>query len=375
MRFIVEEAVSRKILTRDLEVIGPKLVCNLSGPATLEFEVPYNSPSAQDIKFKAMGQIIHVEDTLQGQRKILASCLTKPAEINPETGNLKVTAEGFSGYANGIPWLDNYNPVVVDPFAIVQRIWNHIQSFPNGNLNVTITPASSGTFLLPGFGFDGTELVIEFFAIFIRAVDFRDCGDEINKLARDIPFDYLEKSAWNGAKTQIDKTIELSYTHRGTKRTDLSFRLGENITKAVPVPESEIEWTSDVIVRGWFPGKVYSSQFTNADPTRFRRVIQEEDAKINSRERSAVRAKRRLTRRQIPAYWSSITIDAHHPSAPMGTWQLGDEIYVQGWMPWTGIVQAWHRIMSYQIDDDSGLVTLTLKHEGAFNYDPLEFES
>ena len=373
MRFIVEEAVTRKILSRDLQVKGPMVVPQLSGAAIIEFTLAWGEPTAKGINFKAFGQFIHVEETVLGERRIIASGIVQEAVI--EDGNdLKVRAEGFSTYPKGIPWLDNYNPVVVDPFAIVHRIWNHVQGFPNGNIGVTVTPAESGTYLLPGFGFDGTELVIEFFAIFIRAVDYRDCGDEMVKLARDIPFDYLEHSAWNANRTAINRELQLSYPRRGVRRTELAFRLGDNVLSATPATESEIQWTSDVIVRGWWPGKVYSSQFTNNDPTRFRRVIKEEDAKINSRERAAVRAKRQLTMRQVPKYWTTIVVDRYHPNAPFGTWELGDEIFIEGVMPWVGEVRAWHRILSYSLAENGATVEITLKHEGAFNYDPLEFE-
>lgn len=369
MRIIVEEAVTGTIQSRDLEVTNAKLVANLSGPCQIEFTVPYGAESAEGISFKAFGQLIHWEDE---DRTILATGVTQPTEVD-QAGNLKVSAQGFSNYPKDLPWLDNWNPVVVDPFEVVQRVWDHVQSYTQGNMNVAITPASSGTFLLPGFSFDGTDLNVEFFAYFIRASDFRDCGDEINALARDIPFDYLETSEWNVDRTQINKSLVLAYPRRGYQRTDLAFRLGENVMQATPVPENEIQWVSDVIVRGWFPGKVYSSTFTNVDPVRFRRVIMEDDAQVNSNERSQVWAKRKLTRRQIPHYWSQIVIDPNHSNAQWGTWELGDDILVQGWMPWVGQVSAWHRIMSYTIDAGRASCTLSLMHEGAFNYDPIEF--
>lgn len=375
MRFLVEEARTRTILERDLEVKSHKLQVNLSGPATLEFELPYKGYSQLGWVPKAWGQIIHCIEDLSPNRQIISSCIIFSAEVDPESGNMKISAKGFSGYAEEIPWLENYNPVIVDPFEIVERIWNHMQSYAAGDMDVTVYPTSSGTFLLPGFYFDGTEFVLDFFAIFVRAVDFKDCADEINKLARDIPFDYIEKSVWHDSThMQIDKTLELAYPRRGGQRTDLAFRFGDNVLSGVPSPEVAIEWTSDVIVNGWFPGKVYSSTFTNADPVRFRRVIREEDAKVNSNERAQVRAKRKLTMRQVPDYWSSITIDPMHSNAPFGTWELGDEIFVQGMMPWVGKVEAWHRITSFTLDASGSTCELGLKHEGAFNYDPLEFE-
>lgn len=376
MRFIVEEAVSRKILARDVDAMDPVVQTNLSGACSIEFRIPYMSPSVDGIQFKAQGQLIHVEEDVRlpnGSvfRSIIATGILEPTEVN-EAGDLTIRATGFSNYPKDIPWLDNWNPFTIDPFHIYHKVWNHLQSFPNGNLDVKITPASSGTFLLPGFGFDGTEFIADFFAIFIRAIDFRDCGDELTKLSRDIPFDYVEKSVWNDTTGRIDKTIDLGYPRNGVKRTGLSFRFGENVNSGVPMPESEIEWTSDVIVRGWWPGKVYSSQFTNAEPNRFRKVILEEDAKINSRERSAVRAKRALTRRQVPSYWNEIVIDRHHPNGPLGSFNLGDEILVEGAMPWVGMVSAWHRVLGIRLEGDGATATLILRHEGAFNYDPLE---
>lgn len=377
MRFIVEQAVTGIIQCRDLPVMNPKIVTNLSGPALIEFEIPYDASSMASelgIDFKAYGQYIYVEEpTTNGQRDIIAHGITQPSEVDPETGNMKIKALGPSGYIKGIPWLDNYNPIAVDPFEVAIRIWNHVQSQTNGDIGVTIGPASSGTLLLPGFGFDGTELVIEFFAFFVRSADFRDCGEEFNKLARDIPFDYLEEAIWNGSYTAIDKTITMAYPRRGAQRTDLAFRFGENVLGGSPATDAEIKWVSDVIVRGWFPGRVYSSTLSNADPTRFRRVIKEEDAKLNSTERAAVWAMRKLARRQIPNYWSSIMIDMDHPSAPFGTWELGDDIFVEGFMPWVGNVRAWHKILSAAIEPDKRRVTLTLKHAGAFNYDPIDF--
>lgn len=344
----------------------------LSGPAQLEISVPYGKT---DIQFKKFGQYIHVEVELPtGGSKIIASCIVKDCTIDPDTAALKIQAEGFANYGKDMPWLDNYNPIAVDPFEVVQRIWNHLQTQPNGDIGVTVGPASSNTILLPGFGFDGTELVINFFAIFVRAIDFRDCADEMNKLARDIPFDYLELSEWNEDRTIINRKLWMYYPRVGAQRNDLTFRMNENILGFEPAAEAEIDWVSDVIIRGWWPGSVYSSQVSNPDPTRFRRVIKEEDASVNSRERAAVWAQRRLTRKQIPPHFSRITIDAYHPHALFGTWQLGDEILVQAEYPWMGTISEWHRIMSYTLDDVKGQCTLDLKHRDAFNYDPLEFE-
>jgi hypothetical protein len=373
LRFIVED-VHGNILSRDLIVSEPKVVRTLSGPCNIEFKLHPDEPSVQGISFKPWSCWIHVEKMVFGVRKIIASGIIQPGEVDPESGILSVKAQGFSGYLKGIPWDTNWNPIAVDPFEIFERVWADAQFPSGGNLGVTVYPTTSGTQLLPGFSFDNEELVMDFFAIFIRAIDFVDCGDYLNKLARDVPIDYFEESTWNAGRTAITKKIHLCYPSGGTDQTAVtSFRINENIVKAAPKQDVEIGWISDIIMRGWFPGKVYSYTLSNADPDRYRRVMKEDDLQINSNERAAAWAHRRLARRQIPHYYENITIDSNHPNAPFGTWDVGDTINVQGNMPWVGMVSQRHRITAYMYDDTTGLVDMQLMAEGAFNYDPIYY--
>ena len=273
-RFVVED-VHGGILTDDLIVAEPQVVRTLSGPCSIQFKVHYSEPSAQGIQFKPWGQWIHaVKEDLDGNDRIWASGIVRPSEVDPSTGILSLQAEGFSSYAKGLPWLVNWNPIAVDPFEIVENIWNHIQSFDNGNLGVTVYPTSSGTQMLPGFSFNNEQFVQEFFAIFIREVDRTDCGDYINKLARDIPFDYVEESTW-GTGSSIVKKIQLAYPRTGITQTDLAFRVNENVLSAKQKLESEIQWVSGITIKGWFPQKEYYSEFLNADQDRYRRVMDE----------------------------------------------------------------------------------------------------
>lgn len=373
MKFIVEQAVTGTIQSRDLLVSDTTVVRALSGPSTIEFTI--EPEAATGINFKASGQLIHAETKRQsGERWILASGITQPAQVDPDTGLMKVTANGFSSYLDKMPWLDNWNPIAIDPFHVVHRIWDHVQSYDTGDLGVTVSPADSGTLLLPGFYYDGSEFILDFFAYFVRASDYRDCLEEVTSLCRDIPIDYLEKSEWNSNRTVINKTFELAYPRRGVQQNALVFRLGENVLAAEPTTEQEIDWTSDVIVRGWWPGQMHSSSFINRDPTRFRRVVRDEDVLINSRERAEVWAKRKLTRRQVPQHWGAITVDMYHPSAPWGTYDVGDDILISGMMPFYGKMEAWHRILTMQVDDHVGQVMMTTRHVDAFNYDPIDFE-
>lgn len=372
-RFIVEQAVSGLIFSRDLVVSKPKVMRALSGPAHIEFDVDYRDLSAAGIPFTPWGYWVHAEKEIYGVRTIWASCLVQPGQVDKKSGVMHLIAQGFAGYPKKLPWLENWNPLVADPFEVVQRVWTHLQSYSNGNLGVTVTPASSGLEILPGYAFDGNIANLNFFAEYIRASDKQDCGNVIDALARDIPFDYIERSAWNLDRSAITKEIHLGYPKGGTQQDYLSFVINENVIEAVPHIEAEIDWASDVIVDGWFPGSEYSNQFTNADPNRYRRVITQDDARINSNERAAAWAKRKLTRRQTPSYWSNIVVQMGHPNAPFGTYDVGDRIWIKGFMPWVGNVNQLHKILAIVVDEEQAQCALTLMAEGAFNYDPIYY--
>lgn len=375
MKIIVEEAISGRIMSRDLITNGPpEVVRTLSGPSTIKMSVHPNEAVDHGIDFKAYGQIVHAEMIRQdGSRWICASGIVQSAEISGETGEITVTATGFSNYPDKIPWLQNWNPIVVDPFEVIHRIWNHVQSYPQGNLGVTVYPATSNTLLLPGFYYDGSSFNLDFFAYFVRAEDYRDCLQEITSLCRDVPIDFFEESAWNANKTAIVKKIRLAYPRGGVRQNALMFRERENVLSLAPAGELEMDYASDVIVRGWFPGKMYSSVLSNADPLRFRKVVREEDALLNSKERSAVWCRRQLAKRQIPKHWQSIVVDMDHPNAPFGTYDVGDDILISGYFPTLGRRSEWHRILTMQIDDSQGTVSMTTKHVDGFNYDPITF--
>ena len=379
-RFVVEQARTGEILTRDLVAQEVQVVRSLSGPSQIEFKIHPNEPSVQmadgsgPIQFKAYGHIIHaIKEDQFGDEIVWASCIVQPSDVDPTTGIMSLRATGFSSYPKGLPWLENWNPIAVDPFEIVERIWTHIQSFPNGNLGVTVYPTVSGTQMLPGFSFNNEEFIQDFFAIFIRESDRQDCGDYINKLARDIPFDFFEESAWNTGRTAIEKKIRLAYPAGGVDQVGLSFRVNENIREATPKQEVETSWFSDISLKGYFPGKEYSVQLANADPDRLRRVMNELDLNINSQERGAAWAKRALTRRQFPRYFESVVIDPYHSNAPFGTFDVGDLIQVQGPMAWVGSLNQKHKITMIAWDETKNLVQLQLLAEGAFNYDPIEY--
>lgn len=377
-RFTVIRVNTNEVLARDLVVMEPQMQRNLSAPANLSFKIKRGEQyaSSSGITWKQWGQWIIPETEINYDTKWpWSALLTSRVAIDPGTGDLNIEAVGFMGYPKGIPWLENFNPIAVDPAEVIQRIWAHLQNYTNANLGVEVFPASTGTQMLPGYAFDGSVLNFDFFAMFIRAVDFVDCGDQITSLARDLPLDLFERVQWNADRTEVIKKIEIAYPLGGLEQQHLAFRLGENVISAEPADELETEPVTDVIIRSWAAGRVMTSLLGNADMTRARRTILEEDANIDSTERAAAWAKRKLQRRNIPKSFSKIVIDPNHPNAPFGSFDVGDSIRIQAPdYPWYGDVDQWHRITSINYVDGQPTMELGVKVEGAFNYDPIDYD-
>jgi hypothetical protein len=257
-RVIVQETQGGAIVSRDLTVTNLVIQRALSAGCDIQFDVNPNEPSVQGIYFKPWEHYIHIEKTMQGKRKIWVSGIVQPSDIDEKTGILHLKAKGFAAYPKGIPWLEDLNWIANDAYEPVVEIWRHLQQdFPNGNLHVEVFPTTSGVEMLPGYSYDGSTMNLNFFATFVRAADKLDCGDYIDAMARDIPFDYAERSEWNHDRTDVVKKIELGYPRLGKIQPYLAFVLNENVLSAKPHTETQIDWISDVGVTGFFPGFQY----------------------------------------------------------------------------------------------------------------------
>jgi hypothetical protein len=257
-RIIVQETRTGVITSRDLTVTNLVMQRALSAGCDIQCDVNPNDPSVQGIYFKPWEQYIHVEKTMQGKRQIWVSGIVQPSDLDEKTGVLHLKAKGFAGYPKGLPWLEDKNWVANDAYEPIVEIWRHLQEdYPNGNLNVEVFPQVSNVEMLPGYSYDGTTMSLNFFATFVRAADKLDCGDYIDALAKSIPFDYAERSAWNHDRTDVVKKIELGYPRLGLIQQNLAFVLNENVLTAKAHTESQIDWISDIGVTGFFPGFEY----------------------------------------------------------------------------------------------------------------------
>ncbi|MEU5181160.1 hypothetical protein AB0G49_14020 [Streptomyces longwoodensis] len=309
-----------------------------------------------------------------------------------------VACEGFSSYPHGIPYEDyvisgkkitpkdpnagkdknhdgyfdgvrpkrkvppppkSYGGPRIDVYDAFRLIWRHVQGKPDGNIGLVIDSHDLGKLLGSSDGEDPWELAWW---------DNPDCGQTLDTLTTQTPFDWLETHAWaDGTSNTITHRIRLGTPRLGRKRADLRFVDGENIG-AIAKPEGMGEdYANEAIVLGKGEGKKMArAQVWVARDGRLRRVVTVTAKATSSRTALYTRGWKELAGRtaalQIPAIqiWD-------HPNARFGSWSLGDDIRVQVHVPWVGDVDVWHRIIGDEISAD-GLCTLTLKRSDSFHY-------
>ncbi|OEJ21122.1 hypothetical protein [Streptomyces subrutilus] len=395
-RFIAQRALTGQFLDWDVPLAlntNPKRT--LSGPgsltATIEPEYarligPDGIPILQEWSTK-----LYLE--IDGHIR-WGGIVTK---TNFDGAQMSVEAEGLTAYAHGIPfedhiisgelitppdpyegrdknhdgYIDFTNPKVpvpkppdpytghrIDAYEAFRRVWAHIQSRPYGNIGLTVDDHVLGRLLGAEDGSDPWELAWW---------NAPDCGQALDQLTRDLPFDWTETHSWTADHSSIQHRIRLGNPRLGRRRDDLRFADGENLS-AIAKPEGlGDDYANEVVVLGKGEGRAMArAQVYRYDGRRMRRVATVTDKTLSSDNLLRVRGERELAGRtqnlQIPA----IQI-VDHPNARFGSWQLGDDIRLQVHVPWVGDLDLWHRIVGDEVSAD-GTCVLNLKRADALVY-------
>jgi hypothetical protein len=273
-----------------------------------------------------------------------------------------------------------YSQVEVDPLQVVREIWNHIQSRAESQYGIVVSNDTSpiklgepATETTDNTTDPPTVTVVEAKPFAINWWDNKNCGDEIDSLAGETPFDYVELSSWNTGKTDVNLNIRLGYPRLGVQRSDLIFvdGEGENIIGIVPVQEDPERYASAVFVIGAGEGRAAVRGYAGERlANRVRRTYTITDKSITTVQRANAKAREQLLIRKNMAFdISEITISAHHANAPLGSYDVGDDILVRVFVPWLlNETSAWYRILSWSYQPARDIVRLTIARSDSFTY-------
>jgi hypothetical protein len=247
--------------------------------------------------------------------------------------------------------------VYADPCNIIRDIWAYAQEQPDGNLGVvvdsTTSNAKAGTPAEPWRSYWYETPVL---------------GDQVDDLVSEDGAPQYTNTCNFQTNGTIRKRLVLAYPRLGARRADISFRTGVNIVNAPPVSYNGDDFANVVIGTG--SGEGTATRFA-VDPIRDGGLRMESVLAlptVNGVDVLGRRIAAERKRRQVMGQVEEITI-RDHPSAPLGSWQIGDDVAVavnNDWTSWTG----WARILadSYKPGDNEDTAVLTLQRADTFHY-------
>lgn len=372
-RFIAQSILTGEFLHWDLPIEDSTVTYTLSGPQVIAGAL---RPDVRDLReLIAMGLEpwscwVHVEtDNL-----IRASGILQPLQVNGD--ELALEAVGPGAYLSGLPYLGEYSRIQIDPADAVREIWRHVQAYPDGNLGVTVRgttpvrigqPATTETTT----GADGQPQTREVEAQPYELVwwEAPDCGSEVNNLARETPFDWVERCTWDATRTAVDHWIDIGYPRVGARRDDLRFATGENVLNVVPVEETDDLYASQVVLLGKGEGRQTVRGYAGRPlRKRLRRAAVIQDSTVPTTARANAFAGDELERRQALIDVTDLEVDARHINAQFGSYSVGDDIPLDVEVDWLGRLQQWERVLSITYSPDADAVRLQLRRSEAFRY-------
>lgn len=349
-RYIARRALTGELLEWELPLSRDALRWDLSGPGSLRGTVAPDVGllRAADgrLLLEEWGTMIYAE--ANGQIRwggiVVSSRFEGKSWI--------VEAAGVTTYPHGLPYTGKYTSEGVDPADVVRHLWQHAQSQPDGNLGVTVTGTTK---VRIGTKEEPYELLWH---------EAPDMGSEIDALAQAAPFDYVERHAWDG--DAIRHEVVIGYPRLGRRRTDLAFVHGDNVS-AVGSPEIRgDDFANEILVLGAGEGEGSKRRTAAVRDGRLRRVSVYTAKDVSDTTRLDRLAASRLTSHQAPLTIPSIVV-RDHPSAPLGSWDVGDDILVEATLPWVGEVSLWHRITGWELVSDT-TASLSLARSDTFTY-------
>ncbi|USL85074.1 minor tail protein [Arthrobacter phage SWEP2] len=367
-RYIAQRAVTGEFLDMDVPIERDDLTWSLSGAGSLRGSV---SPDTGTLRADDGRLVLEEWGTLlyaEADGEIRWGGIVISSKF--EGAAWKIEAAGFTTYPHGLPYTGDYSQIQVDPAEVVRHIWQHLQAHASGDLGVVVTGDSTPVRI-------GTEpRDVEFTTGAGETVAFTagpyelswweapDCGKEIESLAKETPFDYVERHSWDG--DDVRHEVVIGYPRLGRRRDDLAFIQGDNIADVVAPTMDGDDYANGILGLGAGEGKGVLQRTVAVDDGRLRRLAVYTAKDVASESRMDALIQRELRRRLDTLQITQVTV-RDHPNARIGSWSLGDDVLIQATLPWLGDIALWCRVVGWTLKTES-TATLSLVRSDSFTY-------
>lgn len=193
------------------------------------------------------------------------------------------------------------------------------------------------------------------------------CGETISTITSDNGIDWYERHRWNADESDIISEIVLAYPRAGRRRRDLTFTQAVNMTIVPTVEDNDDDYANTQVLIGAGEGAGAIRRETSTEDGALRSVAVISAKDVKTRQVADKRLKTALPASLVTEEISSIEV-SDHVLAPIGSWQVGDDIRVDFYSATQQRERKiWHRITSWVRTSDR-TATITLKRSNAYTY-------
>lgn len=358
-RYWAQHALTNQVLAASLPVADPEFGHELNGPGHFRGRLEPRFVQANAAALDAGNVYLYAQfGTLLMWGGLLWFS-------QPQDRSWGLEAAGWSSYLNQRydhhGELNGRGPYVnTDPCKIIRDVWAYAQEQPDGTLGVqvdtTTSTAKVGTAKEPWHSY---------------WYEVPNLGDHIDNLvSEDDSPDYANHCSY-ATDGSVVRRVRLGYPRLGRRRTDITFRSGINIIDSPPIRYSGEDYANTVIATGSGEGTATRKAVDSVRDGRLRVEKHLALPSVNGNDVLAKRAAADRKRRQILGQTEQITV-RHHPHAPLGSWQIGDDVQVAVHNEWTSW-SAWCRITGWTVKPGAGdggedAISLDLARADSFHY-------
>lgn len=314
-----------EITESDLPITVRSLDTRLSAPSSMSSVIPYELTR---LKGNNGRPILEPNNTVllaeAGGNLKAMQIYTDPTFNGPEW---ILESVGLSAYPLGKIYDGEISFVGTDPLDIYRHFWTHLQTQRYGDLGVSVdttkSPVRIGTLTkdTPA-GSDPADSVS--FDAGPRQYNWwstPDIGAEIDKLARETPFDWLEEVLWLG--DQPTCTINLGYPTISSSPARHRLILDENVLSIPSVGQDQFVTEVHVLGNGEGRDRIRSMAIIADERVRNTKVIQDESIKTRADANARARLELLASRGGFMADTIQVT---EHKNFPLDSIELGMEV-------------------------------------------------
>lgn len=280
-------------------------------------------------------------------------------DVEDHGKSLKLSGAGFGAYPTGQPYIDEFSGVQVDPLDVVRMLWAHTQGRLDGNLGLildqTKSPVRWGKVKPEGASSaEEGPYVLGWW-------ETHDMGKVIDDIAKTTPFDWKITHEWWQGGQDIHHQMHIGYPKLGSRRRDLRFVVGENLTMPnIPVIYQGEDYADEVMMLGAGEGrKMIRGLRARYNTGRLRRTVVVQDKTLMTQEAADRAVMEELSYRLGSPDLNELVLH-DHPNAPIGSYDVGDEIEVRTKTGFHDNLDLWVRILGIQTEPEKGTETLTV---------------